>query len=101
MNKIKSYLGLSRKSNSVVIGQDRLKEYSKKVFVLVISPTATKNLKDLALRLKSKFNCPLIETKENLEDIISMVGCKIVGLTMESLAKAVLEQNNDYKEIKE
>lgn len=101
MSKIKSYLGLSRKSNSVVIGQDRLKAYDKRVYVIVISPNATKNLKDLSIRLKAKFNCPLIETKENLEDIISIAGCKVVGLIMESLAKAVLAQNNEYNEIKE
>lgn len=101
MNKIKSYLGLSLKSNRVVIGQDRLKEYNKKVYLLVLSPNASNNLKDLAVRLKDKFNCPLIQTKENLEDIICRAGCKIIALTMESLAKAVLTQNNDYIEIKE
>ena len=101
MDKIKSYLGLSIKSNSVVIGQDRLKEYNKKVCLLVLSPNASPNLKDLAKRLKGKFNCPLIETKENLEVLIYKEGCKILGLTMESLASAVLTQNNYYNEIKE
>ena len=75
--------------------------YNKKVYLIVLSPSASKNLKDLSVRLKDKFGCKLIKTKENLEDIISRTGCKIVGLTMESLAQAVLTQNNDYYEIKE
>jgi len=101
LNKIKSYLGLSIKSGKIVIGQDRLKDYNKKVHLIVVSPTASQNLKDLSLRLKEKFGCELIETKEDLESLLSRSGCKIVGLTMESLAQAVLTQTNEYKCIKE
>lgn len=96
MSKIKSYLGLCIKSGGVVIGQDRLKQNSKKIYLLIVSPTATQNLKDLSFRLSEKFGCDLIITNSVLEDLICKAGCKFVGITNESLAGAILTQENEF-----
>lgn len=100
MSKIKSYLGLCVKSGSVVIGQDRLKQNNKKIYLLVLSPTATQNLKDLSFRLSEKFGCDLIITNLVLEDLICKEGCKFVGVTNENLASAILTQENEYSLIR-
>lgn len=97
MSKIKSYLGLCVKSNSVVMGQDRLKRNAKKVYVLILSPTASQNLIDLSIRLSVKFDCDCVQTKELLESLIAKENCKVIGLTNESLAKAVLLQKEEYE----
>ena len=96
MSKIKSYLGLCVKSGGVVIGQDRLKQNTKKIYLLVLSPTATQNLKDLSFRLSEKFGCELIMTNSVLEELICKTGCKIVGITNNSLADAILTQENEF-----
>ena len=101
MSKIESYLGLSRKSAQIVIGQDNLKRYSNKLHLIVICPSASKNLLDLSIRLSEKFNCKLIQTLFPVEQIIHIDGCKIVGLTSSSLASAILNNTNEYKLIKE
>ena len=101
MSKLESYLGLCRKSGQIVIGQDNLKKFSKKINLLVISNTASDNLIDLAKRLADKFNCKLIQPNLPLEQVSHIDGCKIVGLTLKSLADAILEHTNEYKVIKE
>lgn len=96
MSKIKSYLGLCVKSGGVVIGQDRLKKNVKKIHLLVLSPTGSQNLKDLSLRLSEKFDCDLVVTNSNLEELICKEGCKLVGITNESLANAIITQENEF-----
>ena len=96
MSKIKSYLGLCVKSGGVVIGQDRLKKNVKKIHLLILSPTASQNLKDLSLRLSEKFDCDLVVTNSNLEELICKEGCKLVGITNESLANAIITQENEF-----
>lgn len=97
-NLIKTYVGFSIKSNNVVIGQDQLKNTNKKVKLIMICPTASNNLVDLATRLAEKFDCKLIETDENLENYVFKENCKLIGLTNESLVKAILNVKDAYKE---
>lgn len=96
MKKFKTYLGLSIKSNQIVIGQDRLKSYNKRVSLLIICPTASKNLNDLAVRLAVKFNCPLIKTINDLEREANIRNCKLLGLTNDSLSGAILSQEDEF-----
>lgn len=100
MSKLKSYLGLSVKSGSVVIGQDRLKKNKSKLYALILSQNATDNLTDLAIRLAEKFDCELIQTNELLENLIHISGCKFVGITNQSLAEAILKQNTEWKNLR-
>ena len=101
MNKIKTYLGLCVKSRGLVIGQDSLKKFKKSIDLLVVSPTASQNLIDLAIRLKDKFKCLCIKTNLALEDLVSIEGCKIVGITNSSLAQAILTQTEEFIVLKE
>lgn len=96
MSKFKTYLGLSNKSGQIVIGQDRIKAYKKKIFLLLICPSATKNLSDLAFRLAEKFDCNLVETKNVLADEANISNCKFLGLTNASLAGAVMALENEF-----
>lgn len=100
MSKLKSYLGLCVKSGGLVIGQDRLKKYNKTIYLLIVSPDATKNLEDLAFRLSEKFDCDCIKTNELLGEIIHISGCKFVGVTNESLANAIKLQQTEFTEVR-
>lgn len=92
MNKlIKTYLGFSIKSRAVVIGQDRLKACNDKVHLIICCSTASSNLNDLASRLADKFKCRFIVLDEKLEDYSSISGCKVLGLTNQSLADAIIK----------
>lgn len=97
MNKlIKTYLGFSIKSRAVIIGQDKLKSTKEKVLLIMYCPTASQNLVDLALRLADKYKCKALKSDETLEEYTSIEGCKIIGVTNQSLASAIIkvaEQN--------
>ena len=54
-------------------------------------PSSSQNLKDLAVRLSQKFKCKAFEVDEVLESYVSIEGCKIIGLTSESLANAIIK----------
>ena len=92
LNKlIKTYLGFSIKSRSVVIGQDRLKASKDKVHLIIYCSTGSKNLKDLATRLADRFKCRCICLDDTLENYASIEGCKLIGLTNASLAEAIIK----------
>ena len=92
MNKlIKTYLGFSIKSKSIVIGQDRLKDCKEKVYLLIYCETSSTNLKDLVSRLASKFNCKAVKLDDKLEQYTNIQGCKVLGLTNKSLADAIIK----------
>lgn len=92
MNKlIKTYLGFSIKSKSIVIGQDRLKDCKEKVYLLIYCDSASANLKDLVSRLANKFNCKALKLDDKLEYYTNIQGCKVLGLTNKSLADAIIK----------
>lgn len=96
MNKIKSYLGLCVKSNGIIIGQDKLKQSKHFPKLIVLSPNATDNLKDLAIRLGEKFHCKVLMTNTLLEELINIANCKVVGITNINLAKAIENCDNEF-----
>ena len=92
MNKlIRTYLGFSIKSRSIVIGQDRLKASNDKVYLIIYCSTASQNLKDLSKRLGDKFKCKVICLDDTLENYTNLQGCKLLGLTNSSLAEAIIK----------
>lgn len=96
MSKLKSYLGLCKKSNSLVIGQDKLKACKKYPYIIVVSPNATDNLKDLAIRLSNKFHCMCVMSLMVLEDLINIPNCKIVGVSNINLSHAIEKCEEEY-----
>ena len=92
MNKlIKTYLGFCIKSRSIVIGQDRLKVSKDKIYLIIYCNTASQNLKDLVERLAIKFKCDALVLDEILEEYTSIKGCKVLGITNQSLAQQIIK----------
>ena len=63
--------------------------------------TASQNLKDLILRLATKFKCKAIMIQD-MESYTNISGCKVLGLTNESLANAIIkvaENNQETGEV--
>ena len=92
LNKlIKTYLGFCIKSRSIVIGQDRLKVSKDKIYLIIYCNTASQNLKDLVERLAIKFKCDALVLDEILEEYTSIKGCKVLGITNQSLAQQIIK----------
>lgn len=96
MRKIVSYLGFAQKSKNCVKGQKALKSTEKKVFLIMVCVSATQNLKDLAKNLKEKLNCETIFLNVNLKELTNLNDIKIIGITDENLAKAIIKEYDTY-----
>ncbi len=91
MGKIESYLGFAVRSGKILYGIDSIKQSKKRKYLLVLSPSASENLREKAERYSTDFRVPLVVTNENLEDIMNKPNCKLAALLDANMAKAVIE----------
>lgn len=97
MNKlIKTYIGFCIKSRSIVVGQDRLKANKDKIYLILYCSSASQNLIDLSVRLAEKYNCKCIKL-DNLQEYTNIESCKVVGLSNQSLAQAIIKVLNSQE----
>ena len=92
MNKIRSYIGFAIKSNSILMGQSKIKHYNKQIDLIVLSNDATDNLKNLAKNVAIKKQCNTIILNCKLEDLINTSNIKIIAITNLDLANGILNE---------
>lgn len=96
--KIESYIGFAVKSKSVVYGLDNILSYRKKMDLVVTDKTlgdASKRKLDNYLVSHGKVKCVVLQDF-TLAETLKRDNCKILAITNESLAKAiVLEMENN------
>ena len=85
------YLGFAVRSGKIVLGIDNIERCRKRIYALVLCPTASDNLADKVSSFASKRELPLGVTESPLEDMIHKSNCKALALLDENLAKAVME----------
>ena len=91
MKKIISYIGFAIKAKKFIAGQSPLKHnYKEKISVILVCNTASDNLKNLAKNIATKNECEVIITKVELEQLTNLKDIKIIGITDESLGKAII-----------
>ena len=95
MNKIISYLGFAQKSNNLISGQTAIKKTTKNLKLIVVSNSASENLKNLGKNLSIKHNCDLIVSRVEINELIKLGDIKILGILDENLSKAII--NNKEK----
>lgn len=88
MSDLKGLLNLARKAGFLVIGQDNLLNYSKKLYLLVAEQTAGKALLRQMQFLANKKNISLLFLPE-LGNLIGLQNCKIVGIKNKDFAEKI------------
>ncbi len=91
MNKIISYIGFAIRANKIILGQSHLKRTDKKLYLVLVCSSASDNLINLAKNLSKKNGCDYIITKPKLQDLTNIQDVKIIGITDESLSKAIID----------
>ena len=91
MGKTDSYIGFAVRSGRIVFGIDNVERYRKRMYALVICPTASDTLRESARRFAERKAIPLVTVDRPLEDIVFKSNCKLVALTDANMAKAVIE----------
>lgn len=90
MKNLDGILSLSRKAGMLVIGQDNLLGYQKKLYVLLLDKTAGKSLlREVNFMAKQK-NLPLFEI-ENLGKFVGIENCKVLGVKNKAFSEKIIE----------
>lgn len=92
INKIRGLINIANKAGYLIIGSDLLKDYRKKLFLILKSDNGGKNLNKIAEHLKNITNCQ-VKTLETADfvNIVKIDNCKIVGLKNKGLSEEILK----------
>ncbi len=88
-SKVKGYLNISHKAGYLVIGSDKLDGYDKKLYLILVDTLAGKSSKKIASFWQQK-GIKAIEV-DNLEELVSIRSCKIVGIKNKQLSEKIEE----------
>ena len=98
-SKAETFIGFCVKSGKCKLGFNSV-ETLKKAKLLILCRSTEENSKKQAIKLKNRFNCPLlITTDKNLEDYVYKPNVKIMAITDNALKDAVF--NNKGNELTE
>ena len=89
INKIKGYLNISRKAGYIIWGGDNLKNYSKKLFLVLVDTSAQKNTQKVVEKIKLK-EIPIIFV-ENLSNLVNKSNCKIIGIKNKAISEILVD----------
>ncbi len=93
ISKIQGYLNISHKAGYLIIGSDALKDYHKKLFLVLYDKSAQKNTLKVVQRIK-EMGIPSFEV-DNLEELTSIKKCKIIGIKNKNLSDLIFKLLND------
>lgn len=87
INKVKTYIGFSIKSNSIVFGSDNILKLKKKPDVVIICNSATEKV--INQIKKTGFKCVMLKNIL-LSEILQRDNVKVIAIKNDNLAKAIL-----------
>ncbi len=93
-SKILSYLGFAKKSGNLRTGVNTVSTL-KKAYALIICSGASENTVNEAKKLSQKFFCPLIVSRLSVEELTGKENCKLMAVTDENLAKAIIDNTDE------
>ena len=87
-NKLTEYLNICNKAGYLIIGGETLENYTKKLYSVLYDISSQKNTIKIVEKIKNK-GIPVVEV-ENLEEIIKIKNCKILGIKNKNLSEIIL-----------
>ena len=90
MKQIDGLISIARKAGFVIIGQDDLKGYSKKLYLILIDATAGKALRREVEFLSQKNDVTALEV-EALGQSCGIENCKVIGIKNKAISEKIME----------
>jgi ribosomal protein L7Ae-like RNA K-turn-binding protein len=101
LDKMLSFLGLTRKSGNLILGYNKNEEAIKmrKLSLLILSKGASDNTKDKFKGYCEKYKVPYIEdfTPDELGCALGYEGIAVVGVSDRNMARKLMEQYNSKR----
>lgn len=92
-NKLQGYLNIAKKAGYVIIGGEKLYNYNKKLYLVIYDNTSEKNTLKVIDKIKQR-NIPIFSI-DNLQDIVSIKNCKIIGIKNKNLSDIMMQCISD------
>ena len=92
-NKLQGYLNIAKKAGYVIIGGEKLYNYNKKLYLVIYDNTSEKNTLKVVEKIKQR-NIPIFSI-DNLQDIVSIKNCKIIGIKNKNLSDIMMQCFSD------
>ena len=92
-NKLQGYLNIAKKAGYVIIGCEKLYNYNKKLYLVIYDNTSEKNTLKVVDKIKQR-NIPIFSI-DNLQDIVSIKNCKIIGIKNKNLSDIMMQCISD------
>ena len=83
--KVKNYLGICHKAGYLIIGSDNLKNYDKKLYLILIDNDNSKTIQKTVSRFSEVEKIEI----ENLGELLSIASCKVVGIKNFGLSEEI------------
>ncbi len=90
MSDLTGLISIARKGGFVIIGQDNLLNYNKKLFLILLDVTAGKSLKREMNFLSKDREIPLFVI-ENLADVSKIENCKVIGIKNKIFSDKIID----------
>lgn len=90
MSDFVGLIGLARKAGYVIVGQENLIGYDKKLYLILLDKTAGNSLLREVNFLSKKKNLEVVSI-ENLSEKIKIENCKVVGIKNKNFAEAIVK----------
>ena len=95
-SKVATYLGFAIKSNKIIYGYDALKDYNKKLYLILVCNTANEKYIEFTKTKKSQTNCDIYKVVQgSLDELLHRSNCKIIGIKSKDLATAIINNKSD------
>lgn len=92
-NKLQGYLNIAKKAGYVIIGGEKLYNYNKKLYLVIYDNTSEKNTLKVVDKIKQR-NISIYSI-DNLQDIVSIKNCKIIGIKNKNLSDIMMQCISD------
>lgn len=94
-SKISSYIGFAARARKIIYGVDQITARGKKHRLIVMCSTAGENTSKQITAYAEKTSSPLIVLSGvTIEEILKKNNCKVIAVTDENLAKAIINNFN-------
>jgi len=88
---MKRYLGLAIRAGEIIFGLDNIIGSKKRPYAIVIDESLHESSMQKIRNYCAKHNVPFVQVL-NLEDMVSKIGVKIIGVTNKNLAEQIVNR---------
>ena len=90
MNSLKGWISIARKAGYCIIGQDKLLDYDKKLYLILLDKTAGKSLEREMTFLSKEREIDLCKV-ENLGQMLALENCKVIGIKNKAISENLIK----------